>query len=116
MQRRLGIGVDGVVRGGAVAVREQRRSEAVGEFAGTFPRVRCEVGHFGALDSRLDFRGLPTPFPFTLALPQERTEAFLESQALDLGARVLRGHEVTGFTERPDRSACTSTAPTDRAT
>jgi 2-polyprenyl-6-methoxyphenol hydroxylase-like FAD-dependent oxidoreductase len=59
-------------------------------------------GHFGALGSRLDFRRLPSPFPYTLALPQERTEALLEGQALDLGADLLRGHEVTGFTEHPD--------------
>ncbi|MDG9701951.1 FAD-dependent monooxygenase [Streptomyces sp. DH37] len=59
-------------------------------------------GHFGALESRLDFRRLPSPFPYTLALPQERTEALLEQQALDLGADILRGREVTGFTDGPD--------------
>ncbi|MGB8941388.1 MAG: FAD-dependent monooxygenase [Streptomyces sp.] len=58
-------------------------------------------GHFGALDSRLDFRRLPSPFPYTLALPQERTEALLEQQALELGATILRGHEVTGLSEGP---------------
>ncbi|MFE0689651.1 FAD-dependent monooxygenase [Streptomyces xiamenensis] len=60
-------------------------------------------GHFGVLDSRLDFRRLSSPFPCTLALPQERTEALLERQALELGATVLRGHEVTGLSEGPDR-------------
>ncbi|MFC8078578.1 FAD-dependent monooxygenase [Streptomyces sp. NPDC057307] len=59
-------------------------------------------GHFGVLDSRLDFRRLPSPFPYTLALPQERTEALLEGQAADLGAGILRGHEVTGFADGPD--------------
>ncbi|ATL32585.1 FAD-dependent monooxygenase [Streptomyces formicae] len=59
-------------------------------------------GHFGALDSRLDFRRLPSPFPYTLLLPQQRTEALLEQQALELGATVLRGHEVTGLSEGPD--------------
>jgi 2-polyprenyl-6-methoxyphenol hydroxylase-like FAD-dependent oxidoreductase len=54
------------------------------------------------LESRLDFRRLPSPFPYTLALPQERTEALLEQQALDLGADILRGQEVTGFTDGPD--------------
>ncbi|MFE4454839.1 FAD-dependent monooxygenase [Streptomyces sp. NPDC056796] len=62
-------------------------------------------GHFGVLDSRLDFRRLPSPFPHTLALPQERTEALLEQQALALGADILRGHEVTGFTDGPDAIA-----------
>lgn len=59
-------------------------------------------GHFGMLDSRLDFRRLPSPFPRTLVLPQERTEALLERQALELGATVLRGHEVTGVSAGPD--------------
>ncbi|MFE6891333.1 FAD-dependent monooxygenase [Streptomyces sp. NPDC057694] len=68
-------------------------------------------GHFGVLDSRLDFRRLPSPFPHTLALPQERTEAHLEQQALALGADILRGHEVTGFTEDPDGIAVHVTGP-----
>ncbi|MFJ4858343.1 FAD-dependent monooxygenase [Streptomyces sp. NPDC088730] len=73
-------------------------------------------GHFGALDSRLDFRRLPSPFPHTLALPQERTEALLEGQALDLGARILRGHKVTEFTEHPDHIAVHTTGPHGPAT
>ncbi|CAL9544015.1 FAD-dependent monooxygenase [Streptomyces sp. enrichment culture] len=68
-------------------------------------------GHFGVLDSRLDFRRLPSPFPYTLALPQERTEALLEGQAADLGADIRRGHEVTGFTEHPDHIAVHTTGP-----
>ncbi|MGK5552020.1 FAD-dependent monooxygenase [Actinomadura kijaniata] len=58
-------------------------------------------GHFGMLDERLDFRVLDTPFPYTLALPQARTEELLERHALSLGADVRRGHRVTGFTEDP---------------
>ncbi|WDM14034.1 FAD-dependent monooxygenase [Streptomyces lavenduligriseus] len=59
-------------------------------------------GHFGGLDARLDFRALDTPFPYTLALPQARTEEFLEERALALGVRLLRGHRVTGLTQLPD--------------
>ncbi|GAA2238467.1 FAD-dependent monooxygenase [Streptomyces nogalater] len=59
-------------------------------------------GHFGGLGTRLDFRVLDTPFPYTLALPQARTEEFLEEHALALGARVLRGHRVTGLAQAPD--------------
>ncbi|MER5772124.1 FAD-dependent monooxygenase [Streptomyces sp. NPDC001985] len=55
-------------------------------------------GHFGLLDQRLDFRALDTPYPYTLALPQARTEQLLEERALALGARIVRGHRVTGFT------------------
>ncbi|ROO86082.1 2-polyprenyl-6-methoxyphenol hydroxylase-like FAD-dependent oxidoreductase [Actinocorallia herbida] len=58
-------------------------------------------GHFGVLEGRLDFRGLDSPFPYTLALPQARTEELLEAHARAVGARVLRGHRVTGLTEHP---------------
>ncbi|MFJ3365642.1 FAD-dependent monooxygenase [Streptomyces anthocyanicus] len=68
-------------------------------------------GHFGLLDSRLDFRRLPSPFPYTLALPQERTEELLEQQARDLGADILRGHEVTGFADGPDHVAVHTAGP-----
>lgn len=46
----------------------------------------------------MDFGVLGTPFPFTLALPQARTEALLEEHARAAGARILRGHRVTGLT------------------
>ncbi|MFE5091863.1 FAD-dependent monooxygenase [Streptomyces sp. NPDC056638] len=59
-------------------------------------------GHFAMLSERLDFRGLTTPFPYTLALPQARTEELLEAHASALGARILRGHRVTGFTARTE--------------
>ncbi|GIE82025.1 hypothetical protein Aph02nite_79750 [Actinoplanes philippinensis] len=59
-------------------------------------------GHFGVLDSRLDFRRLNSAFPYTLALPQARTEELLEAHAADAGARILRGHRVTGFTEHAE--------------
>ncbi|MEU2731196.1 FAD-dependent monooxygenase [Streptomyces griseoviridis] len=60
------------------------------------------TGHFGALDSRLDFRSLDTPYPFTLFLPQARTEELLDAHARSRGARILRGHRVTGLTQGPD--------------
>ncbi|MGW4753936.1 FAD-dependent monooxygenase [Streptomyces chartreusis] len=56
-------------------------------------------GHFAMLDDRLDFRELDTPFPYTLFLPQARTEELLQEHALGLGATIVRGHRVTGFTE-----------------
>ena len=51
------------------------------------------------LETRLDFRRLDTPFPYTLAYPQVRTEELLERRAADLGVRILRGHAVTGLTQ-----------------
>ncbi|MEU2133207.1 FAD-dependent monooxygenase [Streptomyces sp. NPDC018352] len=64
--------------------------------------LRIPGGHFAMLGERLDFRGLATPFPYTLALPQARTEDLLEAHALGLGARILRGHRVSGFTEHAE--------------
>lgn len=69
--------------------------------------VKVPAWHFGMLDNRLDFRALPTPFPFMLAHPQVRTEELLEADAVELGVRVLRGHTVTGLTEDADGSSVT---------
>ncbi|MFF5279866.1 FAD-dependent monooxygenase [Streptomyces sp. 900116325] len=55
--------------------------------------------HFGMLESRVDFRSLPTPFPFLLAQPQTVTEELLERYATELGAVVRRGHEVTSLVQ-----------------
>lgn len=57
-------------------------------------------GHFGVLEQRLDFRELDTPFPYTLVLPQARTEELLEEHAHSLGVQMRRGHRVTGLTEQ----------------
>ncbi len=40
--------------------------------------------HYAGLPDLLDYRGLDTPFPFTLTLPQRRTE---HAPAAYLGAR-----------------------------
>jgi 2-polyprenyl-6-methoxyphenol hydroxylase-like FAD-dependent oxidoreductase len=66
--------------------------------------------HFGMLESRLDFTGLDTAYPFMLAHPQVRTEELLERRARDLGVPILRGRSVTGLTQ--DDSSVT--AETDR--
>ncbi|GAB3443114.1 monooxygenase [Streptomonospora sediminis] len=58
--------------------------------------LRIPNGHFAALETRLDFGLLDTDFPFTLAIPQARTEALLEELALARGAAIHRGHRVTG--------------------
>ncbi|MFI9010002.1 FAD-dependent monooxygenase [Actinosynnema sp. NPDC053489] len=57
---------------------------------------RIPGGHFAVLDQRLDFSVLDTPFPFTLALPQVRTEQLLEEHARGFGVDVRRGHRVVG--------------------
>ncbi|MGW7545080.1 FAD-dependent monooxygenase [Streptomyces sp. NPDC054770] len=63
---------------------------------------KIPTGHFANLHSRLDFALLDTPFPYTIFLPQARTEQLFEEYARGLGATVRRGHRVTGFTEHAD--------------
>jgi 2-polyprenyl-6-methoxyphenol hydroxylase-like FAD-dependent oxidoreductase len=60
--------------------------------------IRIPNGHFGGLSDRMDFSVLDTPHPFTLALPQARTEELFEQRATDLGATVRRGRQVVGLT------------------
>ncbi|TDD61046.1 FAD-dependent oxidoreductase [Kribbella antibiotica] len=61
--------------------------------------LRIPSGHFAALPDRLDFSVLETPYPFTLALLQARTEELFEARALELGAVVRRGCQVAGLTD-----------------
>ncbi|MFD3941816.1 FAD-dependent monooxygenase [Streptomyces sp. NPDC058579] len=56
-------------------------------------------GHFAMLANRLDLRDLDTPYPYTLFLPQARTEELLQERAVALGATLLRGQRVTGYSE-----------------
>jgi 2-polyprenyl-6-methoxyphenol hydroxylase-like FAD-dependent oxidoreductase len=58
--------------------------------------------HFALLTNRLDFSFLPTRYPFTLFLPQRRTEELLEQHLAELGVPYLRQHAVTGL--RQDES------------
>jgi 2-polyprenyl-6-methoxyphenol hydroxylase-like FAD-dependent oxidoreductase len=61
--------------------------------------VRIPNGHFGGLPDRMDFAVLDTPHPYTLALPQARTEELLEAHARDLGATIRRGCRVIGLAD-----------------
>ncbi|CAN7500384.1 FAD-dependent oxidoreductase [Paracoccus pantotrophus] len=61
------------------------------------------TGHFASLDTRLDFSGFETRFPFTLFLPQNRTEALLEAHAADLGVEIHRGHHVESIAGDSER-------------
>ncbi|USX53357.1 FAD-dependent monooxygenase [Lentzea sp. HUAS12] len=59
--------------------------------------LRIPNGHFGGLPDRMDFSVLDTPYPFTLALPQARTEELLQHRAVELGAVIRRGCRVIGM-------------------
>jgi len=53
--------------------------------------------HFALLKNRLDFSFLDTRYPYTLFLPQRRTEELLEEHLAELGVPYLREHTVTGL-------------------
>ncbi|WP_406148106.1 FAD-dependent monooxygenase [Streptomyces sp. NBC_01012] len=72
---------------------------------------RIPSGHFGGLDNRMDFGVLDTPYPFTLALPQARTEELLEAHAKASGVGLRRGHQVTGLTQDEDGVTLEATGP-----
>jgi 2-polyprenyl-6-methoxyphenol hydroxylase-like FAD-dependent oxidoreductase len=62
------------------------------------------VPHFGVRDrDRLllgvDFDGLPTTHPYTLMLPQDRTERILLGALHEQGGRVLWEHEAVGLSQ-----------------
>jgi 2-polyprenyl-6-methoxyphenol hydroxylase-like FAD-dependent oxidoreductase len=58
--------------------------------------------HFAILTNRLDFSFLGTRFPYTLFLPQRRTEELLAEHLAELGVPVLREHAVTGLRQDDD--------------
>lgn len=62
--------------------------------------IAIPSGHFAMLDERLDFSKLDTPFPFTVALLQVRTEEIIEAHVLDAGAEIRRGVRVTGLADQ----------------
>ena len=53
--------------------------------------------HYAILTNRLDLSSLDTRFPYTLFLPQRRTEELLAAHLAELGVPVLREHTVTGL-------------------
>jgi 2-polyprenyl-6-methoxyphenol hydroxylase-like FAD-dependent oxidoreductase len=53
--------------------------------------------HYAILTNRLDLSFLDTRFPYTLFLPQRRTEELLADHLAELGVPVLREHTVTGL-------------------
>lgn len=58
--------------------------------------------HFAMLPDKLDYRGLDTPFPFVLMVPQWQTEDVLAGYLRGRGVPVHRGAEVTGVVQSAD--------------
>jgi 2-polyprenyl-6-methoxyphenol hydroxylase-like FAD-dependent oxidoreductase len=69
--------------------------------------VRLPTGHFGVLDSRLDFALLDSDYPFTLMYPQSETERLLEAWAIQQGATIRRGTTLLSLDEQGDRVVVT---------
>ncbi|GAB2681074.1 FAD-dependent oxidoreductase [Kribbella swartbergensis] len=71
-----------------------------------------ELQHFAIRDGDrrlvpVSFRELPTPYPFTLMLPQWQTEEVLLGRLEELGGSVLRPYAATGLTQSADGAAVT---------
>jgi 2-polyprenyl-6-methoxyphenol hydroxylase-like FAD-dependent oxidoreductase len=61
------------------------------------------TGHYGVLDTRLDFSPFDTRFPYALFIPQAVTEERLEERATELGVVIVRGVAATGILEDGNR-------------
>ncbi len=61
--------------------------------------------------ARLDFSQLPTPYPYTLMLPQSRTEAILAARLAVLDGCVQRPWTVTAVAETALGAAVTASDP-----
>lgn len=61
--------------------------------------------------ARIDFAGLPTPYPYTLMLPQPQTEAILSDRLRELGGQAHRPYIATQVTTTPDGAELTVTGP-----
>ena len=57
---------------------------------------------FAALEEPLDLSELDTDHPYVLGIAQTRTEALLEAHALERGAELRWGHEVTNLVQDDD--------------
>jgi 2-polyprenyl-6-methoxyphenol hydroxylase-like FAD-dependent oxidoreductase len=61
--------------------------------------------------ARLDFSHLPTPYPYTLMLPQSRTEAILADRLAELDGRIYRPWTVTSVDANTTGGVVTASDP-----
>ncbi|HKS46588.1 MAG TPA: FAD-dependent monooxygenase [Amycolatopsis sp.] len=71
-------------------------------------------GHFGGIP--MDFGVLEGSHFGTRGIPQDRTERILEAWALELGATILRGHELVDLRDEGDRVVAVAEGPGGRRT
>ncbi|SCF39315.1 2-polyprenyl-6-methoxyphenol hydroxylase [Micromonospora matsumotoense] len=90
------------------AFRLQTRTLELLDYRGLLDRfvanaIRIPKTHFAAIrPPLLDLDLLDTEHPYTLGIPQARTEAYLVEHAAGLGAEIRRGHEITGLEQTGD--------------
>jgi len=65
-------------------------------------RAGLPVDKFEVFGDTLAISGLPSRFPFELAIPQYKTEQLLEDRARALGAEIVYGADVTGLSQDAD--------------
>lgn len=70
------------------------------------------TGHYAMLETRLAFASFDTPYPFTLFLPQARTEEIIEARARELGVAILQGYQVESVSQDADGVAILGTTDT----
>ncbi|GAA3501761.1 rifampin monooxygenase [Streptomyces prasinosporus] len=68
-------------------------------------------GHFAGLDEWVDFSALDSTHAYALLSEQTRTERLLEERAVDVGAEIRRGHEVTAVRQDADGVEADVTGP-----
>ncbi|MER7394188.1 FAD-dependent monooxygenase [Streptomyces sp. NPDC000151] len=68
-------------------------------------------GHFAGLDVWVDFALLDSAHNYALLSEQTRTERLLEERALELGADIRRGHEVTAVRRHENGAEVDVTGP-----
>ncbi|MBJ6630431.1 FAD-dependent monooxygenase [Streptomyces sp. I5] len=76
----------------------------------------CPHPPLGNEDGYLDYGLLDTPFPFSLSIPQARTEDALQAAAEKAGALLLPGTEMTGLSQDDDGVDVELTGPEGPAT
>lgn len=65
--------------------------------------VKIPVGHFGALDTRLDFSAIDSSYAGSLFIAQRRTEELIEARLIELGVDLRRGAYVEQVTDLGER-------------
>ncbi|MFL6728902.1 MAG: FAD-dependent oxidoreductase [Sphingomicrobium sp.] len=90
------------------------------EVIGVVDQLKAEglrLGKFTVRDRdsallELDFDWLPSAYPYTLMIPQNRTEAILTARLLELGGSIQREHRVLRVSQDGDGVTVTVQCPT----